>query len=71
MRVSGSEFGPGVRLFNLKYLRCRKRLAIKCAGFKAAPGHKVYPYLLRGVSITEPNHLAKKSLSTVNWPILV
>src|SRR5207245_6531720 len=24
---------------------------------KAAPGHKVYPYLLRGVSITEPNHV--------------
>src|SRR6266567_2994290 len=23
---------------------------------KAAPGHKIYPYLLRGVSITEPNH---------------
>ena len=22
---------------------------------KAAPGHKIYPYLLRGVSITEPN----------------
>ena len=24
---------------------------------KAAPGHKIYPYLLRGVSITEPNHV--------------
>ena len=23
---------------------------------KAAPGHRIYPYLLRGVSITEPNH---------------
>lgn len=23
---------------------------------KAAPGHKIYPYLLRGVAITEPNH---------------
>ena len=22
----------------------------------AAPGHKIYPYLLRGVAITEPNH---------------
>src|SRR3954447_6099491 len=24
---------------------------------KAAPGHKIYPYLLRGVSITEANHV--------------
>ena len=24
---------------------------------KAAPGHKIYPYLLRGVTITEPNHV--------------
>lgn len=24
---------------------------------KAAPGHKIYPYLLRGASINEPNHV--------------
>jgi putative transposase len=24
---------------------------------RAAPGHKIYPYLLRGVAITEPNHV--------------
>ena len=24
---------------------------------KPGPGHKIYPYLLRGVSITEPNHV--------------
>ncbi len=24
---------------------------------KAAPGHKIYPYLLRGLAITEPNHV--------------
>ena len=24
---------------------------------KAAPGNTIYPYLLRGVSITEPNHV--------------
>ena len=24
---------------------------------KAAPGHKIYPYLLRGLAITEPNHM--------------
>jgi putative transposase len=24
---------------------------------QAAPGHKIYPYLLRGVTITEPNHV--------------
>ena len=24
---------------------------------QAASGHKIYPYLLRGVAITEPNHV--------------
>ena len=24
---------------------------------RPAPGHKIYPYLLRGVAITEPNHV--------------
>jgi putative transposase len=24
---------------------------------KAAPGHKIYPYLLRGLTIAEPNHV--------------
>ena len=24
---------------------------------KAAPGHRIHPYLLRGVSVTEPNHV--------------
>ena len=24
---------------------------------KAAPGHKIYPYLLRGLAISEPNHV--------------
>ena len=24
---------------------------------KAAPGHKIYPYLLRGIAIAEPNHV--------------
>jgi putative transposase len=24
---------------------------------KAAPGHKIYPYLLRGLTITQPNHV--------------
>ena len=24
---------------------------------KAGPGHKIYPYLLRGLAITEPNHV--------------
>ena len=24
---------------------------------KAAPGHKIYPYLQRGIAITEPNHV--------------
>ena len=24
---------------------------------RPAPGHKIYPYLLRGLAITEPNHV--------------
>ena len=24
---------------------------------KAAPGHKIYPYLRRGLKIVEPNHV--------------
>jgi hypothetical protein len=30
---------------------------------KAAPGHKIYPYLLRGVAITEPNHVWASDIS--------
>ena len=30
---------------------------------KAAPGNKIYPYLLRGVSITEPNHVWASDIS--------
>jgi putative transposase len=30
---------------------------------KPAPGHKIYPYLLRGVAITEPNHVWATDIS--------
>jgi putative transposase len=30
---------------------------------KAAPGHKIYPYLLRGLAITEPNHVWAADIS--------
>jgi putative transposase len=30
---------------------------------KAAPGHKIYPYLLRGLAITEPNHVWASDIS--------
>src|SRR6202021_2194613 len=32
---------------------------------KAAPGHKIYPYLLRGVSITEPNHVWSSDITYI------
>ena len=30
---------------------------------KPAPGHKIYPYLLRGVAITEPNQVWSRDIS--------
>ena len=30
---------------------------------KPAPGHKIYPYLLRGMAITEPNHVWATDIS--------
>ena len=30
---------------------------------QAAPGNKIYPYLLRGVAITEPNHVWASDIS--------
>ena len=30
---------------------------------KAAPGHKIYPYLLRGIAIAEPNHVWATDIS--------
>jgi putative transposase len=37
---------------------------VPCPGTsKAAPGHKIYPYLLRGVSITEANHVWASDIS--------
>src|ERR1700730_10770379 len=30
---------------------------------KAAPGHRIYPYLLRGLAITEPNHVWASDIS--------
>ena len=32
---------------------------------KPGPGHKIYPYLLRGVSITEPNHVWASDITYV------
>ena len=34
---------------------------------KAAPGHKIYPYLLRGLKIVEPNHVWAADVSTCRW----
>jgi putative transposase len=32
---------------------------------QAAPGHKIYPYLLRGLAITEPNHVWASDITYV------
>src|SRR5664279_3191622 len=32
---------------------------------KAAPGNKIYPYLLRGLAITEPNHVWSADITYV------
>jgi len=35
----------------------RRALVPRPGTSKAAPGHKIYPYLLRGLAIAEPNHV--------------
>jgi putative transposase len=37
---------------------------------KAAPGHKTYPYLLRGLAITEPNHVWASDITYVPMAII-
>jgi len=34
---------------------------------KAAPGHKIYPYLLRGLAIAEPNHVWAADITYIRW----
>jgi putative transposase len=54
---------PDGRAINRKRVRRLMRvmgieaLAPRPGTSKAAPGHKIYPYLLRGLAITEPNHV--------------
>jgi putative transposase len=55
-----NEAGHGVnrkRVQRLMRLMGIEALVPRPGTSKAAPGHKIYPYLLRGVSITEPNHV--------------
>ena len=55
-----NEEGRGVnrkRVQRLMRLMGLEGLVPRPGTSKAAPGNKVYPYLLRGVSITEPNHV--------------
>ena len=54
-----NEEGRGVnrkRVQRLMRLMGLEGLVPRPGTSKAAPGNKIYPYLLRGVSITEPNH---------------
>src|SRR5208283_4183970 len=46
---------PGVD--DLALMRRIDELVPRPGTSKAAPGHKIYPYLLRGLAITEPNHV--------------
>ena len=34
---------------------------------KAAPGHKIYPYLLRGLKIVETNHVWAADVTSIRW----
>jgi putative transposase len=55
-----NEEGRGVnrkRVQRLMRLMGLEGLVPRPGTSKAAPGAKIYPYLLRGVSITEPNHV--------------
>ena len=55
-----NEAGHGVnrkRVQRLMRLMGIEALVPRPGTSKAAPGHKIYPYLLRGMSITEPNHV--------------
>ena len=55
-----NEEGRGVnrkRVQRLMRLMGLEALVPRPGTSKAAPGNKVYPYLLRGVTITEPNHV--------------
>ena len=45
------------RVQRLMRLMDIEALAPRPGTSKAAPGNKIYPYLLRGVAITEPNHV--------------
>jgi putative transposase len=55
-----NEEGRGVnrkRVQRLMRLMGLEGLVPRPGTSRAAPGNKIYPYLLRGVSITEPNHV--------------
>ena len=55
-----NEEGRGVnrkRVQRLMRLMGLEALVPRPGTSKAAPGNKIYPYLLRGLTITEPNHV--------------
>ena len=61
-----NEEGRGVnrkRVQRLLRLMGLEGLVPRPGTSKAAPGAKIYPYLLRGVSITEPNHVWASDIS--------
>ena len=60
MRFELNEEGRGVnrkRVQRLMRLMGLEALVPRPGTSKAAPGNKIYPYLLRGVTISEPNHV--------------
>ena len=61
-----NEEGRGVnrkRVQRLMRLMGLEGLVPRPGTSKAASGNKIYPYLLRGVSITEPNHVWASDIS--------
>ncbi len=54
-------YGEGIDIGRERVARMMKRMAIEALyrrpnTSKPAPGHKIYPYLLRGLTISRPNH---------------
>jgi putative transposase len=51
-----------MRLMGIEALYCKPRTS------KAHPKHKKYPYLLRGISITRPNHVWAADITYIPMP---
>ena len=56
------------RVRRLMLLMCLEVIYPKPNTSKAAPQHKVYPYLLRGITATRPNHIWSIDITYIRMP---